>query len=76
MLATFYVNPMSQRFLLTFGIRYVMDFGENSKRHSTQKTNDPQRCYYSNSALQARHRVEMKRITNRQKSLQGERYDR
>lgn len=60
---------------LTFRILKIMYFCKNSKRHSTQETHDPQSCNYSNSSLQARHRVEMKRMTNRKKSLHWERDD-
>lgn len=60
--------PMAQVIALqrlTLRIRQVVDFCKNSKRHSTQETHNPQRCNYSNGALQARHRVEMKWMTNR-----------
>lgn len=49
-----------------------MNSRENSKRHGTQEAYYPQCSNYANGTLQARHRVQMEWVTNRQKSLHRE----
>jgi hypothetical protein len=53
-----------------------MDFRENSERHSAQETDDPQRGNDADGSLQARHRVQMEWVANRQKALHREGDDR